>query len=125
MTLTDLSDDVAADLSASALFALHVLVESDRQHWDGRGADDPFGDAPQQHAFGPAAAGRSNDHGVDTVRLDGDESIEPFTSESLSMILQRSQGNVRQILSTCSRMLDEAADREQDSISTDLVQETI
>jgi type II secretory pathway predicted ATPase ExeA len=62
---------------------------------------------------------------LDTVRSEGNESIEPFTSESLSMILQRSQGNIRQILSTCSRMLDEAADREQDSISSELVQETI
>jgi type II secretory pathway predicted ATPase ExeA len=62
---------------------------------------------------------------LDTVRFEGNESIEPFTSESLSMILQRSQGNIRQILSTCSRMLDEAADNEQDSISSELVQETI
>jgi predicted transcriptional regulator len=30
MTLADLSDDVATDLSASALFVLHVLIEADR-----------------------------------------------------------------------------------------------
>jgi len=35
--------------------------------------------------------------------------VHPFTEDSLELILQRSQGNVRQVLSVCSRMLDEAA----------------
>jgi len=62
---------------------------------------------------------------LDTARTGEEGTIDPFTSESLSLILQRSQGNIRQVISTCSRMLDEAADREQKSINTELVHDSL
>nr|WP_049921582.1 BREX system ATP-binding domain-containing protein [Haloferax sp. BAB-2207] len=60
-------------------------------------------------------------------RVDGgaEESLRPFTEESLNLILQRSQGNVRQILALCSRLLDDAADADYETISVDVVEEVI
>jgi len=49
---------------------------------------------------------------LDTARQNGKSGPEPFTEESLNTILQRSQGNIRQILSICSRVLDEAVNSE-------------
>ena len=62
---------------------------------------------------------------LDMARPDGPTSIDPFTDESLSMILQRSQGNIRQVLSVCSRVLDEGLDEERQQIDAELVQEAI
>jgi type II secretory pathway predicted ATPase ExeA len=62
---------------------------------------------------------------LSTVRPDGAMTIEPFTEESLSVILQRSQGNIRQVLSVCSRILDEAVDRGLERIDDEFVQEVI
>lgn len=62
---------------------------------------------------------------LDVGRSNGVKSIDPFTEDSLSMILQRSQGNIRQVLSVCSRVLDEAVDEDRQRIDTDLVQEAI
>ena len=62
---------------------------------------------------------------LDMARPDGPTSIDPFTDESLSMILQRSQGNIRQVLSVCSRVLDEGVDEERQQIDAELVQEAI
>lgn len=62
---------------------------------------------------------------LDMARPDGPTSIDPFTDESLSMILQRSQGNIRQVLSVCSRVLDEGVDEQQQQIDAELVQEAI
>jgi len=45
---------------------------------------------------------------LDLVRDETATGIDPFTEEGLQYILQRSQGNVRQILSLCSRVLDVA-----------------
>ncbi|MDG5777865.1 BREX system ATP-binding domain-containing protein [Haloarculaceae archaeon H-GB2-1] len=50
-------------------------------------------------------------------------SVYPFTEESLELILQRSQGNVRQVLSVCSRMLDEAASDGMPEITPEFTQE--
>ena len=50
---------------------------------------------------------------------------DPFTHESLNVILQRSQGNVRQALSICSRVLDRAADTDRIEVTTEFVQESI
>ncbi|ELY95136.1 hypothetical protein C483_02191 [Natrialba hulunbeirensis JCM 10989] len=52
-----------------------------------------------------------------------DNSVHPFTEDSLELILQNSQGNVRQVLSVCSRMLDEVAKEEQSKITTDFAKE--
>lgn len=54
---------------------------------------------------------------------DSGRAVRPFTEESLELILQRSQGNIRQVLSVCSRMLDEAATENQTEISTEFAQE--
>jgi len=51
--------------------------------------------------------------------------IQPFTQDSLDLILQRSQGNIRQVLSTCSRILDAAVEEGQPEITTDFVQENL
>jgi type II secretory pathway predicted ATPase ExeA len=53
------------------------------------------------------------------------DGIAPFTDESLSVILQRSQGNVRQVLGICSRVLDYAVDTGENEITAEFVQETI
>ncbi|WP_281194164.1 BREX system ATP-binding domain-containing protein [Halorubrum sp. F4] len=50
---------------------------------------------------------------------------DPFTRESLNVILQRSQGNVRQALSICSRVLDRAADTDRIEITSEFIQESI
>ena len=54
-----------------------------------------------------------------------DGGIEPFTEDSLDMILQRSQGNIRQVLSLCSRVLDVAVDENHQKITGDVVEEVI
>ncbi len=55
----------------------------------------------------------------------GEVPIHPFTEESLDMILQRSQGNVRQVLALCSRVLDTAIEDEREVITEEFVQESI
>jgi type II secretory pathway predicted ATPase ExeA len=62
---------------------------------------------------------------LNTARPNGTTTIDPFTEESLSVILQRSQGNIRQVLSVCSRVLDEAVDEERRRIDAELVQDVI
>ncbi|WP_332898909.1 BREX system ATP-binding domain-containing protein [Haladaptatus sp. CMSO5] len=54
-----------------------------------------------------------------TMRPEDD--LEPFTEESLQYILQRSQGNTRQVLSLCSRVLDKAVDNEAKRINQEFV----
>ena len=49
--------------------------------------------------------------------------VRPFTEDSLELILQQSQGNVRQVLSVCSRMLDEAASEGRSEINTEFAEE--
>lgn len=51
--------------------------------------------------------------------------IDPFTEESLDVILQRSQGNIRQVLSLCSQLLDTAATEQRENIPVEFVQEQI
>lgn len=51
--------------------------------------------------------------------------VEPFTEESLDLILQRSQGNIRQVLALCSRVLDDAADAGHQQITAEVVEEVI
>jgi type II secretory pathway predicted ATPase ExeA len=45
------------------------------------------------------------------------EGIDPFTEEALDLILQTSQGNIRQVLSMCSRILDDAAESQENRIT--------
>jgi Cdc6-like AAA superfamily ATPase len=50
---------------------------------------------------------------LDLARSDSMTGIQPFTEEGLRYILQRSQGNIRQILSLCSRVLDTAIEDDE------------
>jgi hypothetical protein len=58
---------------------------------------------------------------LDLVRANGSEGIEPFEGECLKLIHQRSQGNVRQALSLCSRVLDSAVDQNKTQIRAEFV----
>ncbi|MWG36105.1 BREX system ATP-binding domain-containing protein [Halomarina oriensis] len=51
--------------------------------------------------------------------------IHPFTEESLEVILQRAQGNIRQILAVCSRVLDSATEADEAEITTEIVQRSL
>lgn len=51
--------------------------------------------------------------------------IDPFAEDAVEIILQRSQGNIRQVLSLCSRVLDEAADQNIEMIEPSFVQEVV
>jgi len=51
--------------------------------------------------------------------------IKPFTEDSLDLILQQSQGNIRQVLTLCSRVLDEAAVSGREQITAEFAQETL
>lgn len=59
---------------------------------------------------------------LERAKMDDSEGIDPFTEERIEMILQRSQGNIRQVLSLCSQSLDEAVDRGTSDIDPELVQ---
>lgn len=50
-------------------------------------------------------------------------SIEPFTEDGLSVILQRSQGNIRQVLSVCSRILDAGIDDDRTTLGQEYIQQ--
>ncbi len=52
-------------------------------------------------------------------------SIGPFTDEALDVILQRSQGNVRQALAICSRVLDSAIEENREQVTPEFVQESM
>lgn len=62
---------------------------------------------------------------LNLVRTNATQSIEPFEEECLKLIHQRSQGNVRQALSLCSRVLDAAVDEEQSKVEPSFVQEIL
>jgi hypothetical protein len=53
------------------------------------------------------------------------EGIEPFSEEALDLILQTSQGNIRQVLSMCSRILDDATESKENKITAAWVEETV
>ncbi len=52
------------------------------------------------------------------------ERIEPFAEDSLDVILQRSQGNIRQVLSMCGRAIDTGIEQESRIITPEIVQQT-
>ncbi|UTF55578.1 BREX system ATP-binding domain-containing protein [Natronosalvus rutilus] len=57
--------------------------------------------------------------------LTNSSDISPFTEESLDLILQRSQGNIRQVLSVCSRLLDTASREQRTTITNEFVQDSL
>jgi type II secretory pathway predicted ATPase ExeA len=62
---------------------------------------------------------------LSTARTNGSEGIDPFEKNSLELIHQRSQGNVRQALSLCSRILDAAVDDGQNNVTAEFVTKVI
>jgi type II secretory pathway predicted ATPase ExeA len=62
---------------------------------------------------------------LNLVRTNGGEGIEPFEEDCLEVIHQRSQGNVRQALSLCSRVLDSAVDENKEKVDRSLVEELL
>jgi Cdc6-like AAA superfamily ATPase len=48
-----------------------------------------------------------------------------FEEDSLQLILQSSQGNVRQALSICSYTVDDAAERGRANIDAEIIQEVV
>lgn len=62
---------------------------------------------------------------LDLVRTNGSDGIEPFEKECLKLIHQRSQGNVRQALSLCSRTLDTAVDEDRNQVGPELVRQEL
>jgi Cdc6-like AAA superfamily ATPase len=62
---------------------------------------------------------------LDLARTNGAEGIEPFEKECLKLIHQRSQGNVRQALSLCSRVLDAAVDEKKEQVGSEFAQEVL
>lgn len=48
--------------------------------------------------------------------------VYPFTEDALDLILQRSQGNIRQVLAVCSRLLDTAAKEQEEKITGEFAQ---
>ncbi len=61
------------------------------------------------------------EHYLDTARQGDGAGIAPFTEESLDFVLQRSQGNIRQALAICSRVLDRVVDAEAEHVDADFV----
>jgi len=62
---------------------------------------------------------------LNKARIDSTTGAEPFTEDAVELILQRSQGNIRQILSVCSRVLDQAADNSEEDIELDFVNQVL
>lgn len=61
---------------------------------------------------------------LDTAREGETERVEPFAEDSLDVILQRSQGNIRQVLSMCGRAIDTGIEQESRLITPEIVQQT-
>lgn len=62
---------------------------------------------------------------LNTARAKDGDSIEPFEQESLRIILQRSQGNIRQVLSLCGRVIDEGINQDTKTIAPPVVEQAI
>lgn len=60
-----------------------------------------------------------------TERQNSKEGIYPFTIDGIEILLSRSQGNIRQVLSLCSRILDAAAGEDIDTIGQDFIEEQL
>jgi len=65
-----------------------------------------------------------NDY-LQIARMNGADQIDPFAEESLELIHQRSQGNIRQILSICGRALDHGIAENEELIAPEIIQSTL
>jgi hypothetical protein len=62
---------------------------------------------------------------LDRTRMNSAMGTDPFTEDAVELILQRAQGNIRQILSVCSRVLDQAVDNGQEDVEPDFVNQVL
>lgn len=62
---------------------------------------------------------------LNTAREKQKEDIFPFTEDCLSEILKSSQGNIRQVLSICSKVIDFAIEKEKKEIGDTFIKEKI
>lgn len=62
---------------------------------------------------------------LETARVDGDGSIDPFDESALDMVLQRSQGNIRQVLSICGRALDRGLSQNETTLSEETIESVL
>ena len=60
-----------------------------------------------------------------TARDGKSSDIKPFEQESLDLIHQRAQGNIRQVLSMCGQALDQGVTQERESISEEVLDSVI
>jgi len=65
-----------------------------------------------------------NDY-LQTAGMNGADQIDPFAEESLELIHQRSQGNIRQILSICGRALDHGIAENEELVTPEMIQSTL
>lgn len=62
---------------------------------------------------------------LNTARTTESTDTDPFDDAGLELILQRSQGNIRQVLSICGRSLDAGIDDNEAVISKEVVEQTL
>lgn len=62
---------------------------------------------------------------LQTARTDGTNGIDPFGEESLNLIHQRSQGNIRQVLSLCGQAIDMGVEEGKYEVSPELVEQAL
>jgi len=62
---------------------------------------------------------------LQTARNEESDKIDPFDKECLSEIHQRSQGNIRQVLSICGRALDRGIEENSNGISSAVIKDTL
>ena len=60
-----------------------------------------------------------------TARDGKSSDIKPFEQESLDLIHQRAQGNIRQVLSMCGQALDQGVTQQRESISKEVLDSVI
>jgi type II secretory pathway predicted ATPase ExeA len=58
---------------------------------------------------------------LNLARSDATTGIHPFTEEGIDVILQRSQGNIRQVLSLCSQSLDVAVKQNEPEVDSETI----
>mgnify|MGYP000427530506 CR=1 FL=1 len=62
---------------------------------------------------------------LQTARTENAATIDPFQEDSLQLIHQRSQGNIRQVLSICGQALDQGLAAEEDMITEGVINDII
>lgn len=62
---------------------------------------------------------------IETYSEPESETVNPFTDDAIKKILRHSQGNIRQVISLCSRILDDAVDQQKNEIDKKLVKKSI